>query len=145
MKKKNRGFTLVEIMIAIGIIAILGSIAYPSYIGNIKKSRRVEAQTMLQQIATMEEQYFSETGSYTFDLTDLGLQNRAWNKSENGYYRIRVLNPNAGCPIASCYRLRAQPRNEQATDLWNFRLDSNGRKFKRNGNRGGWIAGTWAI
>lgn len=146
MKKKLQGFTLIEMMIAIGIIAILASIAYPSYIGNVKKSRRVEAQTALQQIATMEEQLFSETGSYTTDLRDLGLPNAGWNRTENNYYRLRALNPNASCPVASCYRLRAQPRNEQASDKWEFRLDSNGRKFKREGSSSTqWVAGSWEI
>ena len=146
MKNKLRGFTLIEMMITIGIIAILASIAYPSYIGNVKKSRRVEAQTALQQIATMEEQLFSETGSYTTDLRDLGLPNARWNWTENSYYRLRAWNPTASCPVASCYRLQAQPRNEQASDKWEFRLDSNGRKFKRQGSgRTRWVAGSWEI
>ncbi len=143
--KNNKGFTLVEMMIAIGIIAILASIAYPSYVGNVKKSRRVEAQSALQQIATLQEQYFSETGSYTKNLTELGLKRAKWNLTENGYYRIRVLRPGTACPISSCFRLVAQPRNEQASDLWWFRLDSNGRKFKREGDSGPWKAGTWDI
>jgi len=144
-KHKNKGFTLVEMMIAIGIIAVLASIAYPSYVGNVKKSRRVEAQTALQQVATLQEQYFSETGSYTSDLTELGLLSSGWNLTENKYYRYRVLRPSKACPIDSCFGLVAQPRNEQASDEWNFRLDSNGRKFKRKGNSGRWIAGTWEI
>lgn len=143
--KNNKGFTLVEMMITIGIIAILASIAYPSYVGNVKKSRRVEAQSALQQIATLQEQYFSETGSYTSDLTDLGLLSSTWNLTENGYYQIRVLRPAGSCPITNCFRLVAKPRNEQTSDLWWFRLDSNGRKFKREGNSGRWTAGTWDI
>ncbi len=143
-RRGNRGFTLVEMMIAIGIIAILASIAYPSYVGSVKKSRRVEAQTALQQVATLEEQYFSETGSYTADLTKLGLRNKRWNWTENNYYRYRVLPPSGSCPIASCYRLFAQPRNEQAADKWQFRLESNGRKLRREGSSGRWRTG-WEI
>ena len=143
-RRGNRGFTLVEMMIAIGIIAILASIAYPSYVGSVKKSRRVEAQTALQQVATLEEQYFSETGSYTADLTKLGLSGINWNWTENRFYKFRVKAPNGSCPIASCFALVAIPANEQAADRWRFMLWSNGRKQKRNGGSGGWSRG-WEI
>ena len=143
-RRGNRGFTLVEMMIAIGIIAILASIAYPSYVGSVKKSRRVEAQTALQQVATLEEQYFSETGSYTADLTKLGLGSKTWNRTENKFYIFRVAAPSSNCPITSCFALVAIPTNEQAADKWRFKLWSNGRKQRREGGSGRWRTG-WEI
>ncbi len=144
MRRGSHGFTLVEMMITIGIIAILASIAYPSYVGSVKKSRRVEAQAALQQVATLEEQYFSETGSYTTDLTELGLGGKVWNETENKFYRFRVAPPTRSCPIASCYALVAIPANEQTADKWQFKLWSNGRKQRRQGTSGGWKT-SWEI
>ncbi len=48
MIEKLKGFTLMELMIVIGIIALLVTLAYPSYISFVRKGRRAEAQeTML--------------------------------------------------------------------------------------------------
>ncbi|MCH8058598.1 MAG: prepilin-type N-terminal cleavage/methylation domain-containing protein [Proteobacteria bacterium] len=45
--KKNAGFSLIELMIVIVIVAILVSLAYPSYIQYVRKSKRGEAQQLL--------------------------------------------------------------------------------------------------
>ncbi len=55
MKTKRRGFTLIELMVAVAIIGILAAIAYPSYINSIRKSKRVEAQAALLSFANAME------------------------------------------------------------------------------------------
>lgn len=62
--KNNQGFTLIELMIAVAIVGILASIAYPSYQQSIMQSHRVDAQASLVNLANIMEQQFTQTGSY---------------------------------------------------------------------------------
>lgn len=62
--KKKKGFTLVEILVVIAIVAILASVAYSSYDGSVKKSRRRDAQGVLQGLAQAMERHQTTTGSY---------------------------------------------------------------------------------
>lgn len=64
MKTKQKGFTLIELMIAVAIIGILTSVGYPSYQNHIRKAKRVEAQGALVAFATAMEQWRVENNSY---------------------------------------------------------------------------------
>lgn len=61
---RNSGFTLVELMVSVGIIAILVAIAIPSYIGIQKKAARSEAKGNLESIALVLEGYMAESNEY---------------------------------------------------------------------------------
>nr|ELD4571953.1 type IV pilin protein [Pseudomonas aeruginosa] len=58
--KSNRGFTLIELMIVVVIIAILAGIAYPSYDEYVKRGNRTEGQALLSEAAATQERYFSQ-------------------------------------------------------------------------------------
>jgi prepilin-type N-terminal cleavage/methylation domain-containing protein len=62
--RSKRGFTIIEIMIAVALIAILAAIAIPSYVGIQKKSARSEAKANLEAISVALEGYMAETNSY---------------------------------------------------------------------------------
>lgn len=62
--KKTKGFSLVELMIAVAIIGILAAIAGPMYMKYVRKSRTSEAISNLGAIAMFEETYFAENSSY---------------------------------------------------------------------------------
>ncbi len=62
--KREFGFTLIEVLITVAIVAILASIAYPSYQDSIKKSRRAEAQNALQGLAQAMERHYTSEGTY---------------------------------------------------------------------------------
>ena len=64
MISKNRGITLVELAVVIGIVAILAAIALPNYQDSVRKGRRAEAQTALLQFAGNAERIFTEFNSY---------------------------------------------------------------------------------
>ncbi len=62
---KNKGFTLMELMIVVAIVGILGAIAYPSYQDSVLKSRRAEAQADLVELSGFVERFFTTNNSYT--------------------------------------------------------------------------------
>lgn len=55
---RSKGFTLIEIMIVVMIVAILAAIAYPSYRESIKRGNRRAAQSVMMEIVNREHQYF---------------------------------------------------------------------------------------
>lgn len=62
--RKWRGFTLVELMIALVIIAILAAIAVPSYRESVKRGNRRAAQSAMMDIVNLEHQYFAANRVY---------------------------------------------------------------------------------
>ncbi len=63
-KQHNKGFTLIELMVTLVIIAILSAIAYPSYNQEVQKSRRSEAITNLLKIQSAYEEYNAQNNTY---------------------------------------------------------------------------------
>lgn len=63
--KRVSGFTLIELMITVAIIAILAGIALPAYNSQIVKSRRTDAQRALIEYAQSMERYFTVNGRYS--------------------------------------------------------------------------------
>jgi type IV pilus assembly protein PilE len=59
-----RGFTLIEVMITVAVIAILAAVALPNYIDYVTRSKLVEAKTNLSDMRTRMEQYFLDNRTY---------------------------------------------------------------------------------
>ena len=67
----NRGFTLIELMIAVAIVAIIAMIAIPSYTAQIVKGRRSAAEAFLMDIAQREQQYLLDVRGYAYSVATL--------------------------------------------------------------------------
>lgn len=65
MRRSNRGFTLIEILIVIAIIGIVITIGYPSLTEYVKKGRRTEVAGLLSEQAQILERYYSKNNVYT--------------------------------------------------------------------------------
>ena len=61
---KDRGFTLMELMVVVAIVGILGAVAYPSYIDSTRKARRADAQADLIELSGFMERFFTENNRY---------------------------------------------------------------------------------
>lgn len=113
---KNRGFTLMELMIVVAVIGILAAIALPSYWNSVMKSRRTTAQTALLDLASREERYYTANNAYTSDLTLLGFPAGTSvavpDNSSNHYYDVSVTVPTN----AASFSLQAAPAGTQAKD-----------------------------
>ena len=64
VKRAALGFTLIELMIVIAAVAILASIALPSYQEQVRKSRRAQAKSDLVEYAQMAERFFTVNNTY---------------------------------------------------------------------------------
>lgn len=72
--KKHKGFTLIELMITILVVAILASIAIPSYRQYVIRGNRTAAQAVMMEIATRQQQFFVANRTYaTADDLDFAL------------------------------------------------------------------------
>ncbi|WP_448111616.1 type IV pilin protein [Pseudomonas lini] len=65
MRRSNRGFTLIEIMIVIAIIGIIITIGYPSLTEYVKKGHRTEVAGLLSEQAQILERFYSKNNVYT--------------------------------------------------------------------------------
>jgi len=90
-----RGVTLLELMIVVVVLAIIVTVAVPSYLGYSARAKRAEARAALLQIATNQEREYLQNNQYTTDMTRLGFDVAGCNTSGSGAYTICVTAANA--------------------------------------------------
>ncbi len=117
------GFTLIELMIAVAIIAILSSVAYPSYQAYVVRNNRSVAAAYLVEVASRQHQY--RLDARTFGTAgDLGISTPA---EVGKHYTISF----AATPTATTFTAQAVPKGSQATGdakCGTLKLDQTGTK-----------------
>jgi general secretion pathway protein G len=69
--KKRRGFTLVELMVVMTIIALLISVVVPDYIGKMRRAEEAVLQENLMLMRDSLDKHYSDTGRYPTSLEEL--------------------------------------------------------------------------
>lgn len=131
--RPESGFSLIEMMIVVAIVAILATVGYPAYKGYVYKSYRADAKSLLLAAAARQEEYYLDNKTYTSDLSKLGYDTNADGEvlTEHGAYAVTV-----DAASATGYTLLATAEGNQTEDgCGNFTLTNLGVKgFSGSGN-----------
>jgi type IV pilus assembly protein PilE len=114
MRRADKGFSLLELLVVVVVAAIIAAIAVPTYQHHTRKSRRAAATAALIDATSRQEQFFLDNKSYTTTITAGGLNMQA--VTEGGDYSLSVDAPTGACILDRCYRVRATPQGVQAAD-----------------------------
>jgi type IV pilus assembly protein PilE len=131
------GFTLLEMMIAAAILAILAAIAYPSYSQSIINGRRADGKTALMNLANRMEQYYAQNNTFaTATIANVGLAAA----SDQGYYTLSIT-----AQPQNTYTIRATRAGIQTADTrcGDLTLTSAGVKDKVNDTAGYTASQCW--
>lgn len=95
-----RGFTLIELMIAVAVVAILSAIALPAYTGYVQRGKITEATSSLSDLRLRAEKWFADNRTYqNAGATDVG-----FNEIING---ARYFSYNCAAPTAATFTCTA--------------------------------------
>jgi type IV pilus assembly protein PilE len=119
----SRGFTLIELMVAVAVTAILATVAATSYSSFVLKAHRTEAKSALLDMASLEERYLSTstTGGYSSNPTDLGYPAGFPIAFGSGYYNIPAITfvvtaPNLATSTPASFTITATAIGNQVND-----------------------------
>ena len=70
-KRKQEGFTMIEIMVVVVIVAILAVIALPTYLDYVKSSYASEARTVMANINNAAKMYYQTKGDWPSEIDEL--------------------------------------------------------------------------
>lgn len=72
--RTGAGFSLIELMIVVAVVAILAAIGYPAYLDQTRKAHRADAQALLMTVADRQQQFLLDTRAYAASTTALQVQ-----------------------------------------------------------------------
>jgi type IV pilus assembly protein PilE len=111
--KKQQGFTMVELMIVVAVIAILAAVALPGYNKYTARAKRSAAESTMMGIANKQERYMLDARSYATSIgSGSGGLNYTIPTEASGSYSITVSANNAATPPT--YTITAVPTTRQA-------------------------------
>ncbi len=110
---KDQGFSLIEILFVISIIALFAVFSYPNYRQSITRARRLDGQTALIELANRMENYYMKKQTYQGATLGMGSDNDllSSNHSPQNWYILVITSQ-----TDSAFSLQAIPRGAQALD-----------------------------
>jgi len=102
LKIKQNGFTLIELMIVVGIVGILVAVAYPAYQSHTQKVRRTDATDGILRAAENQEKFYLANSGYTRLIASIGGAN-----TSHGYYTLSVVTNGATDNDGTTYTITA--------------------------------------
>lgn len=106
----NKGFTLIELLVVVVIVALLATIAMPSYNEHVRRGKRSDGMDAITMILEAQERYYADHLKYTANLADLG----ASATSPQGHYSLSAASCAGG--LSQCVAITATGVGEQAKD-----------------------------
>ena len=82
---RSSGYTLMELLVTVSIIALVAAIAIPNYRNHVLKSQRSDAKAALLRVAAAQEKWYLQNNTYTTSLADLNVT-----ETENELYTLSV-------------------------------------------------------
>lgn len=126
---RRGGFSLLELMIALAIIAILAAIGYPSYQDHLRKGRRAAAQAFVLETASRQQQYLLDARAYAVGADAIAALNLSVPTEVASFYTVTI-DP-AAPTIPPTYTIRAVPIAGSGQDLdGELTLDQAGHKTR---------------
>ena len=113
--QKQHGFTLIELMVTVAILAVVASIAIPAYNGYITTARMSEANNALAELKLAEEEYYLENNTY-FSGASTSALSAYWTPSEpspNFDYKVEAGDTG---DIATSYKITAEGKSGTPVD-----------------------------
>lgn len=129
MRKKQSGFTLIELMIVVAVVAILAAVTLPAYRDHVRKARRADAAALMLDIVNREEQYILDQRVYTDDPTAMSVTHDSFTctatSCTNNFYVVDITVNNTATPPT--YTVTATAQGDQ-TPMGDISIDSTGAK-----------------
>lgn len=127
---KNRGFSLIELMVVVAIVGILSAVAFPSYSSYIARSKRAECRVALMQVMQQQERYYTQQNTYlafSADSSNVPMKQFSGESSSSSACLISSEACSVDSGLTTCVLVTGVPVKADAT-VGNFTLQSDGTK-----------------